>query len=131
MYVEDADGPVKASGVEVFAAKVEKRNVVAHRRLYIGDKCQYVRDGNLRRVMIVDAAIFEAASSFDHPEVLPQVIHANIELLRPEIEEVLKAIDTTIRVAIMPAINQAERLCTPVPVTTRMHNRVHRLLHLI
>src|SRR5438045_3352299 len=92
-----------------------------------------MRDSHLCGVVRVNATPFETACPLDDPEMVPQLsaIEINSELLRPKCKKGGKAIDTVIGIAIMPAINQSKGLRMPVPVTTRMYYRIHRLLHLI
>src|SRR6266487_4733462 len=58
-------------------------------------------------------------------------IQVNMKLLRPERKQRGEAVDTCIRIAIMPTVDQAKRLCMPIPMPSRMHSIIHCILHLI
>src|SRR6266567_5735629 len=62
-------------------------------------------------------------------------VETHPELLRPERKQPGETIDTrivaTATPTIMPAIDQTQRLCMPVPIAAWMYRAVHRALHLI
>src|SRR5579875_2164771 len=82
---------------------------------------------------LIEATALKAARTLDYPEMLAQraTIQVHVELLRPELEQSIQTIHAAIGIAIMPAIDQAQRLRMPVPVPSRMHLRIHGPLHRI
>ena len=81
---------------------------------------------------LIDAAAFEAARSFNDPQVFSQVaiVQIDAELLRPECIERVEVVDVLAGIAVMPAIDEAHDLRAPGPVAARMHLRIHGGLHL-
>src|SRR5579863_3702636 len=92
-----------------------------------------MRNGNLIATVRVNTTAFKATGSFNNPEMFTQAapIQADTDLLSPENKESVQVIDRATGVAIVPAINQADDLCAPIPVSTRMYLRIHRILHLV
>src|SRR5947209_15074797 len=108
MHVQNTYRPVITSRFKVFPTEVKEGNLVFHCCLHISYQCQGMGDSHLRGVIRVNATSFETASSLDDPEMFSQLaaIEVSPKLLRPKCEKSGKAIDATIWIAIMPAINQ-------------------------
>src|SRR5712691_263949 len=91
-------------------------------------------DGHLIPIRMLDpTTLVKTACAFYHPEMLAELTagEAHMELLGPENKESIQVVHTKIGVAIVPAIDQSQRLVMPVPFPTAMHTAIHRNLHAI
>src|SRR5947209_16291141 len=115
---------------DIIAAKMEKGDMRSQRGLYVADQGQDMHNGDLSGIIPVDATALVTGRSLDNPEMLAELttVHVYVKLLGPEIKDSKQIVGSTI--AIIPAINQAKRLCMPVPTRTRSHHRIHGMLHL-
>src|SRR5947209_7508229 len=116
---------------DIIAAKMEKGDMCPQRGIDIGNQAQDVNNGDLGGIVLVDAAALVTGRSLDNPEVLAELTTVDIymKLLCPEIKDSKQIVRSMI--AIVPAIDQAKRLCMPVPTTARSHRRIHGALHLV
>src|SRR5260370_25283813 len=96
-----------------------------------------MRGGHIVGTKRVDATTFKAAGAFDDPDVFAHVARVQIcvELLAPEGEQAVEAIDAAIRAAtapaVVPAIDEAKSLIVPVPIAARVYGCIHGSLHLV
>src|SRR5689334_14955228 len=113
----------------IVAAKVEKGDMCPQRGIDIGNQGQDMNHGDLGGIILVDAAALITGRSLYHPEMLAKLtlVDIYVKLLCPEIKDSKQIVRSTI--AIVPAIDQAKRLGTPVPTAARSHRRIHGALH--
>src|SRR5579884_4040986 len=138
--VENTNRPVHTLILKVFAAEVEKWYLILCSRLHISNQGQSMRNGKLGGAVLIETTALKAPGPFYNPEVTAELaaIEIDAKLLRPEREKCRQAINAgigrsspTAVPAVMPAIDQAQRLRTPVPVAAWAYRVIHRALHLI
>src|SRR5450759_921715 len=88
-------------------------------------------DRNDSSARSVNPTTKDTAGPLDHPQMIsqPATVQINPELPRPEGEQAIETIRGLVGKTIVPAIDQANDLGTPCPVSPRVHRCVHSSLH--